>query len=51
MELLGAESDLITTDYALYLEKVNFLLNTLRLAALTGEISEQNLSMANAYLY
>ena len=50
MELLGAESDLIANDYALYMEKVNYLLNRLRLAALTGEISEQDLSMVNAYL-
>ncbi|OZB47364.1 MAG: hypothetical protein B7X60_06335 [Polynucleobacter sp. 39-45-136] len=50
MELLGAESDLIGTDYALYMEKVNYLLNRLRLAALTGEISEQDLTLANAYI-
>jgi outer membrane protein len=50
MELLGAESDLIANDYALYMEKVNYLLNRLRLAALTGEISEQDLSTANAHL-
>jgi outer membrane protein len=50
MELLSGERDLIVTDYALYFEKVNFLLNTLRLAALTGEISEQDLSVANAHL-
>ena len=50
MELLGAESDLIANDYALYMEKVNYLLNRLRLAALTGEISEQDLSMVNAHL-
>lgn len=50
MELLGAESDLITTDYALYMEKVNYLLNKLRLAALTGEITEQDLTLVNAYL-
>ncbi|QWD62024.1 TolC family protein [Polynucleobacter sp. MWH-UH25E] len=50
MELLGAESDLIANDYALYMEKVNYLLNRLRLAALIGEISEQDLSLVNAYL-
>lgn len=50
MELLSAESELITTDYALYMEKVNYLLNRLRLAALTGEISEQDLTLVNAYL-
>lgn len=51
LELLGAESDLIANDYALYMEKVNYLLNKLRLAALTGEISEQDLSTANAHLH
>lgn len=50
MELLGAESDLIANDYALYTEKVNYLLNRLRLAAISGEISEQDLSMINAHL-
>lgn len=50
LELLGAESDLIATDYALYMEKVNYLLNRLRLAALTGEISEQDLTLTNAHL-
>ncbi len=50
MELLGAESDLIATDYALYIEKVNYLLNRLRLAAIAGEITEQDLSQANAHL-
>jgi outer membrane protein len=50
MELLAAESDLITNEYMLYMEKVNYLLNRLRLAALSGEISEQNLREANAYL-
>lgn len=50
MELLGAESGLIGTDYALYMEKVNYLLNRLRLAALTGEITEQDLTLANAYI-
>ena len=50
MELLAAESDLIANDYALYTEKVNYLLNRLRLAAISGEISEQDLSMINAHL-
>ena len=50
MELLGAENDLIANEYALYMEKVNYLLNRLRLAALSGEISEQELSQVNAYL-
>ena len=50
MELLGAESDLIANDYALYMEKVSYLLNRLRLAALTGEISERDLAMVNAHL-
>jgi hypothetical protein len=50
MELLAAESDLIANEYMLYMEKVNYLLNRLRLAALSGEISEQNLREANAYL-
>ena len=50
MELLGAENDLIANEYALYMEKVNYLLNRLRLAALSGEISEQDLSQVNAYL-
>ena len=51
MELLGAENDLIANEYALYMEKVNYLLNRLRLAALSGEISEQELSQVNAYLH
>ena len=50
MELLGAENDLISNEYALYMEKVNYLLNRLRLAALSGEISEQELTQINAYL-
>ena len=50
MELLGAENDLISNEYALYIEKVNYLLNRLRLAALSGEISEQELTQINAYL-
>ena len=50
MELLGAENDLIANEYAFYMEKVNYLLNRLRLAALSGEISEQDLSQVNAYL-
>lgn len=50
MELLGAENDLIANEYALYMEKVNYLINRLRLAALSGEISEQDLSQVNAYL-
>ena len=50
MELLGAESDLIATDYALYMEKVNYLLNQLRLAALVNDLSEQDLVITNAHL-
>ena len=50
MELLGAESDSVATDHALYMERVNFILNRLRLAALTGDLSEQDLKLANAYL-
>ena len=50
MELLGAESDSVSTDHALYMERINFILNQLRLAALTGDISEQDLNLANAYL-
>ena len=49
MELLAAESDLIANEYMLYMEKVNYLLNRLRLAALSGEISEQDLRAVNAY--
>jgi outer membrane protein len=50
LELLGAESDLIATEYGVYMEKVSYLLNKLRLGALTGEITEQDLLTTNAYL-
>lgn len=50
LELLGAESDLIATDFSLYTEKVNYLLNQLRLAALVNDLTEQDLALANAHL-
>jgi hypothetical protein len=50
LELLGAESDLIATDFSIYAEKVNYLLNQLRLAALINDLTEQELALVNAHL-
>lgn len=50
MELLGAQSDYISSKMVLLEEQVNFIVNRIRLSAIAGEISEQDLISANRYI-
>jgi len=50
MELLAAQNEVINNQYSLYQEQVNNLLNRLRLASLTGDLTEQDLKLINSYL-
>lgn len=50
MELLGAESDAIAAEHELYAEKVNFILNRMRLDAMVGELTDAQLEQANKLL-
>lgn len=50
LELLGAQSDYIAARLQLLDEEINLLLNRLRLAAIAGDISEQDMGVANRFL-
>lgn len=50
MELLGAESDAIAAEHELYSEKINFILNRMRLDAMVGELTDSQLEQANKLL-
>ncbi len=50
LELLGAQSDHIASRQVLLEEQINLIVNRLRLAALAGDISEQDLSAANRFI-
>lgn len=50
LELLGAEIDDVASEHSLFMEKTNYLLNRLRLAAMVSELSEDDLKSINAYL-
>ena len=50
LELLGAEVDAINSEQALFVEQTQYLLNRLRLSALTSDLSEADLKIVNAYL-
>ncbi len=50
LELLGAQSDYISSKLVLLEEQIHFILNRIRLAAIAGEISDQDLAFANRFL-
>lgn len=50
MELLGAQSDYIASKLVLLEEQVNLIVNRVRLSSIAGEISEQDLFLANRFL-
>lgn len=50
MELLGAQSDYISSKLVLLEEQVNLIVNRIRLASIAGEISEQDLILANRFI-
>jgi len=50
LELLGAQSDYVSSRLVLLEEQVNFILNRTRLAAMAGEISDQDLILANRFV-
>lgn len=50
LELLGAQSDYIAARLALLDEKINLIVNRLRLASVAGDISEQDLTVANRFI-
>lgn len=50
LELLGAEVDAINSEQALFVEQTQYLLNRLRLSALTSDLGEADLKIVNAYL-
>jgi hypothetical protein len=50
MELLGAQSDYISSKLVLLEERVNLILSRIRLSAIAGNISEQDLIFANHYV-
>lgn len=50
LELLGAQSDYISSKLALLEEQINLIVNRIRLSSMTGEISDQDLIMANQFI-
>ena len=50
LEVLAAQIDAVNAEQMLYTEKVQYILNHLNLNALTGNLSEQDLKLANNYL-
>jgi outer membrane protein len=50
LELLAAENEAINTQYLLYQEQINNLLNRLRIASLVGDLTEQDLKLVNSFL-
>lgn len=50
MELLGAQSDYIASKLVLLEEQVSLIVNRVKLSTIAGEISEQDLLLANRFL-
>jgi outer membrane protein len=50
LELLGAQSDYISAKLVLLDEQINLIVNRIRLSAIAGEISEQDLISANRFI-
>ena len=50
LELLSAQSDYISSKLTLLDEQINLIVNRVRLSSVAGEISEQDLILANRYL-
>ncbi len=50
LELLGAQSDYISSKLFLLEEQINLILNRIRLSSIVGEESEQDLIMANHFI-
>lgn len=50
LELLGAQSAYISARLQLLEERVNLIVNRLRLATIAGDISEEDLKQANRYI-
>jgi len=50
LELLGAEQDAVAADRALFMERIEALMNRARLAALSGSLDEQTLRELNRFL-
>ena len=50
LELLGAEIDAVNTEYSVYSERINLLMNRIRLDSIVGNLGEEQLHAINAYL-
>jgi outer membrane protein len=50
LELLGAETDRVSAERAVFQERLSLLLNRARLAAATGVLSEEDLTRVDAFL-
>ena len=50
LELLGAETDRVSAERAVFQERLSLLLNRARLAAATGVLSEEDLIRVDAFL-
>ncbi len=50
LELLGAQSDYISSKLVLLEEQINLIVNRVRLSSIAGDISEQDLILANRYI-
>lgn len=50
LELLGAQSDYISSKLVLLEEQVNLIVNRMKLASLVGDISDQDLISANRFI-
>ena len=50
LELLGAQSDYISSKLVLLEEQINLIVNRIRLSSVSGEISDQDLILANRFL-
>lgn len=50
LELLGAQSDYISSKLVLLEEQINLIVNRVRLASIAGDISEQDLILANRFI-
>ena len=50
LELLGAQSDYISSKLVLLEEQINLIVNRVKLSSIAGEISEQDLILANHFI-
>jgi outer membrane protein len=50
LEVLGAQSDALEVELSLFIEKIQFLLNRLKIIYMIGELTEEELISINHYL-